>query len=234
MRTPPSSPSREPVGTLISIQAGRVRKLGTPEAANPLHRPWRSAFFKDPIRGIVYIGILGVVGDEQADRKHHGGPDQALLMYSADHFQEWVSLFGLAGLAGGGFGENLTVSGFAEPDVCIGDRLCVGSTLLEVTQPRQPCTNINRRWGRKGITEAVTASGRGGWYLRVIEPGSVSPGDEVVLVNRPHPDLTIAAACDALYRRNRSRQLLEALVGAREMPEGFRQRLRVRLNEPPE
>src|SRR5688572_14539921 len=118
------------LGRVVSLQAGKIQMLGTPGVSEPIHRPWRSAFLKGTIHGVAQVGILGIDGDEQADRKHHGGPNQALLMYSADHFPEWRE-FGLAGLDGGGFGENLTVAGLAEADVCIGDRLRVASVLLE-------------------------------------------------------------------------------------------------------
>ena len=218
------------LGSVLSVQAGKVQRLGTPGAEDPVHRPWRSAFFKGPIHGVALVGVLGVEGDEQADRKHHGGPDQAILMYSADHFPDWRA-FGLEELGGGGFGENLTVAGFSETDVCIGDRLRVGTVLLEVTQPRQPCSNINRRWERKGVTEAVVANGRGGWYLRVIETGALKEGDPVDLASRPHPGLTIAQANDALYRRSRERRLFESLLGCAEMPDGFKRGLRARMKE---
>ena len=231
--TPASPPAARLLilGTVRSVQVGRAQKLGTPGAADPLQRPWRSAFFKEPVDGAVDVGPLGLAGDEQADRKHHGGPNMAVLMYSADHFPAWRSDHGLEGLTGGGFGENLTVNGFAEEDVCIGDRLNVGSVVLEVSQPRQPCSNINRRWQRKGITEAVTQNGRGGWYLRVLEPGRLSAGDEVLLVDRPNPGLTVKLATDAFYRHRRDPNLLTSLIACPQLSERFKEGLRSRLEE---
>ena len=219
------------LGTLLSVQAGRIQRLGTAGAQDPLHRPWRSAFIKSPISGAAQVGHLGVEGDEQADRKHHGGPDQALLMYSADHFPYWRGEMGLEGVGGGGFGENLTVSGFTERDVCIGDRLRVGSVLLEVTQPRKPCSNINRRWGRDGVTQAVTENGRGGWYLRVIEPGSLAAGEAVTLEARPHPELAVSLANEAMYGRTSDPAVLEAFLACPQMPEAFKRGLRARLEK---
>lgn len=152
-------------------------------------------------------------------------------MYSGDHFAEWRADFALAELSGGGFGENLTVRGFAERDVCIGDRLRVGTVLLEVSQPRQPCSNINRRWGRKGITEAVAANGRGGWYLRVIETGSLTAGDDVQLIARPYPSLTVALANDALYRRSDDKRLFAALITCAALTDSFKRGLNMRVAE---
>ena len=216
------------IGQIASVQTGKVQHLGNPGASDPLGRPWRSAFLKTAVSGPVRLTPLGLEGDEQADTKHHGGPNQALLMYSADHFPFWRDDFGLEGLEGGGFGENLTVTGFAEADTCVGDTLRVGSALLQVSQPRQPCSNINRRWGRKGITEAVVENGRGGWYLRVLETGSLQSGDSVDLVARPFADLSIARACDARYGRCNDPAVLEALIACPALSDGFRRGLQKR------
>lgn len=237
MRSPAASSSSAPspalvLGRVLSVQAGRIQKLGVAGADDPLRRPWRSAFFKSAIAGTVEVGTLGLADDQQADRRHHGGPDKALLMYSADHFDLWRHEYALADLAPGGFGENLTVAGFAEADVCLGDRLRVGTALLEVSQPRQPCSNINRRWGRKGITEAVVANGWGGWYLRVLEPGTLGGGaDEVRLAERAHPGLTVSLATDALYRRCDDPAVFAALLDCPALPESFKRGLRGRLAE---
>ena len=219
------------LGHVISVQAGKVRQLGTPAATDPLARPWRSAFFKGAVTGPVNVTSLGLEGDQQADTKHHGGPQQALLMYSADHFSVWRTEFGLEGLEGGGFGENLTIAGFAEPDVSIGDIMRVGTALVQIGQPRQPCSNINRRWGRKGITEAVTENGRGGWYLRVLETGTLQAGDAVELMGRPYPELTVARACDAFYRRCNDTAVLGAFIDCPALTDNFRRGLQRRLAE---
>lgn len=218
------------LGRLLSVQVGQVQSLGTPAAENPLGRPWRSAFLKSPISGLVRATTLGIDGDQQADTRHHGGPDKAVLMYSADHFPHWRA-FGLAKMAGGGFGENLTVSDFAEPQVCIGDRLRIGTALFEVSQPREPCSNINRRWGRRGVTEEVAQTGRGGWYLRVIDVGTLETGDEVHLVSRPFPKLSISLANDAGYGRNRDSRVLEALIACDALTDNFRRRVRAKLDD---
>ena len=217
------------LGTVESIQIGKVGSHGTPGATDPVHRPWRSAFVKTPIEGPASVGPLGLEGDEQADKRHHGGPDKAVLMYSADHFPGWRAGHGLADVGPGGFGENLTVSGLAEADVCVGDRLRVGTTLLEVSQPRQPCSNIDRRWGRKGVMDATVASGRGGWYLRVIEPGEIRAGEAVRLVERPHPGLTVALANDAHYGRCHDRAAFDALLACPSLTESFKRGVRARM-----
>ena len=226
---PPPAQSSVRLGQLMSVQVGRVQNLGTPGADEPLHRPWRSAFFKSPIAGAATVTALGIAGDEQADNKHHGGADKAVLMYSSDHFVDWRNNFSLEGLAAGGFGENLTVRGFADPQVCIGDHLGIGTTILEISQPREPCSNINRRWGRKGVTEAVAETGRGGWYARVLQVGTLEAGEEVVLLDRPFPALTVASANDAAYGRARVRAAVEALLACPALTGTFKRRLAARL-----
>ena len=98
-----------------------------------------------------------------------------------------------------------------------------------ISQPRQPCSNINRRWGRKGITEAVADNGRGGWYLRVLETGTLQAGDEIEVVSRPFPELSIVLACDAFYRRCHDPAVLAAFIACPPLTESFRVGLQKRL-----
>ena len=229
-RPPVRSPVAGFLGHVLSIQVGKAKSHGNAGAVNPLERPWRSAFFKEPVSGPVAVGPLGLAGDEQADRKHHGGPDLAVLMYCGDHYPAWSAEHGLASIGPGGFAENLTVTGCGEPDVCVGDRLRVGRNLvLEVSQPRQPCSNIDRRWRRQGVMAATVATGRGGWYLRVLQPGEVRAGDEVVLLERPFPGLTVAVANDAHYDRCRDRGVFEALLACPALTDGFKRSVRAGL-----
>ena len=179
---------------VVSVQVGRPRALGTPGAADPFDRPWTTGFFKEPVGGPVAVGPLGLAGDGVADPVNHGGPDKAVLAYPAGHYPGWRAELGLPDLPLGGFGENLSVAGLAEADVCVGDRWRVGSATLEVTQPRQPCWKLSRRWRVKDLSARVVETGRSGWYLRVVEPGEVAAGQGVVLVARPNPSWTVARA----------------------------------------
>ncbi len=178
----------------MSVQVGRPRTLGTPEAADPFDRVWTTGFFKGPVAGPVAVGPLGLAGDGVADTVNHGGPDKAVLAYSADHYTAWRAELGVPELPFGGFGENLTVAGQAEADVCIGDRWRIGTVLLEVTQPRQPCWKLSRRWRVKELSARVVETGWSGWYLRVVEPGEVAAGQGLELVARPNPDWTVRRA----------------------------------------
>src|SRR5689334_22484023 len=124
-----------------SIQTGQPRTLGTPEAADPLDRPWTSAIWKEPVEGRVWAGREGLSGDSQVYRKGHGGPERALLLYAAEHYPRWRAEWAVKDLGPGGFGENLTVSGLDESSVCVGDVFQTGDIRLEVSGPREPCQN---------------------------------------------------------------------------------------------
>ena len=177
-----------------SVQVGLPRFHGVAGSAGPLDKPWATAFFKDGVAGPVEVTPAGLVGDGQSDLVNHGGVDKAVLAYSADHYAGWLAELGLAELPGGAFGENLTVAGLAEGDVCVGDVFRCGGVTLEVTQPRQPCWKLARRWRIKDLPARVVRTGRCGWYLRVAEVGTLAAGDAFTLLARPNPAWTIDRA----------------------------------------
>lgn len=138
-----------------------------------------SAIVKQEVFGPLAIGPLGCAGDEQADRRVHGGPDKAVHFYPADHFAALAAHFpeAAARLVPGSIGENLSATGLDEHSVHLGDVFALGAIRLEVCQPRQPCWKIDARYGVDGITVFIAESGRTGWYLRVLEPGIAEPGE---------------------------------------------------------
>lgn len=188
---------------VMSVQVGPVREHGTPGSDDPMQKPWMSGFFKFPVDGPVRVWAEGVIGDAQADLKNHGGPDKAVLGYAWSNTLAWRTEEPLIDFPPGAFGENLTIDGQAEPDVCIGDVYRVGSrgVILEVSQPRQPCWKLGRRFGRKDLPVAVIENGRTGWYFRVREVGEVQAGDQLELIERPYAGLTIERMNDVIYGR---------------------------------
>jgi MOSC domain-containing protein YiiM len=171
---------------VASVQRGGIRDLGD----------WTSAFAKEPVRGAVWVGRLGLEGDQHADSRVHGGPDKAVLAYSADHYPAWRAELAPLALAFGAFAENLTIAGADEATVRLGDVLDIGEARLQVTKPRGPCWKIARRWGRPDLTARVARLGWTGWYLRVLVEGHVESGDEVRLVERAEAP-TVAEALAA-------------------------------------
>jgi MOSC domain-containing protein YiiM len=178
---------------LRSIQVGMPRDLGRAEAAEPRDQAWRSGIIKEPVSGLVRVGRLGVEGDGQADQVNHGGLDKAICTYAANHYDAWrreLEPLGVV-LRFGAFGENFTVEGLTEDDVCVGDIWQIGAVEVQVSQPRQPCWKLARRWQIDDLAVRVVQSGRTGWYLRVLAEGPVTAGLEVERIARPFPRWTI-------------------------------------------
>lgn len=146
----------------------------------------QSAIAKTPVSGPVMIGELGLAGDHQVDKIHHGGPLMAVHHYPLDHHAFWREQIGNHALLDnpGAFGTNLAVTGLTEDDIWIGDRFRLGNALLEACQPRQPCWKIEHRFGQKAMVKKVLRSGRCGWFYRVIEEGEAQAGDKLVRAER--------------------------------------------------
>lgn len=139
----------------------------------------RSGIFKEPVAGRVALRGHNFEGDAQADLSVHGGADKAVYGYPSEHFAFWREWLGVDALPWGAFGENLTTEGLLEAQVGIGDRFRIGSALLEVSQPRIPCHKLAMRHARPDLPKHFLASGRSGFYFRVIEPGEVGRGDAI-------------------------------------------------------
>jgi len=201
-----------PPATLHSIQVATPKDYGYEGAVDPHDKPWTTGFFKTPVEGPVYVGMTNLAGDGQADLKHHGGIDKAVLAYSADHYSMWREELDMPDLPHGAFGENLTIAGLQEKCVCIGDIFRIGAALFEVSQPRQPCWKLGRRWRRHELTGMVVQNGRTGWYFRVLEEGWIEPGMQVVLLERPNADWPIARANQILHHHRTDLPLTLALA----------------------
>ena len=168
----------------------------------------RSAIAKRPIDGPVRVGKLGIESDEQADLIHHGGLDKAIHHYPIDHYAFWRAELACHPLLEqpGAFGENISTGGLTEDNVCIGDRFALGSTVLEVSQGRQPCWNLAHRFDDKKVPKIVIRTGKGGWYYRVLEGGTIKPGDELHLAERPHPKWSVRRVFDLLIAGEAKRE----------------------------
>jgi MOSC domain-containing protein YiiM len=186
---------------LYSIQIGIPKSYGSEDAADAHDKPWTTGFFKTPVEGPIFVGATNLNGDGQADLKNHGGIDKAVLAYSADHYPKWREELRMPDMPCGAFGENLTIAGSSEESVCIGDIFRIGKVAFEVSQPRQPCWKLARRWRMHELTALVVRNGRSGWYLRVLEQGWIEPQMPVTLIERRNPEWSIARANDILHHR---------------------------------
>lgn len=170
--------------------------------AVPFTRPGSSsAIAKQPRSGEVAVTELGLAGDEQGDLRVHGGKDKAIHHYPREHYALWAAELGEHPLlqAPGAFGENLSTSGWTEHSLCLGDRLRAGSALLEVSQGRMPCWKLNDRFQVKDMALRVQQTGRTGWYYRVLEEGVLAAGASLELIERPHPQWSVARLSSVLF-----------------------------------
>jgi MOSC domain-containing protein YiiM len=213
-----------------SIQVGQPKPMpaGAP-GTEPAPRLLTTAIWKEPVTGPARLEVDGVRGDAQADRKHHGGPWRAVLMYPAEHYPRWRADWEREDVGHGGFGENLTVSGVDEFSACLGDRYRIGEALLEVTSPRTPCHVVARRHGIKDLVATIRANHRHGWYLRVLAPGTVEAGQEMVLEARPHPEWSIARAADVKWDAGNRREEAAALAACPALIPEWREELAAEL-----
>lgn len=215
------------VGRLISIQVGTPTWYGLDgaDSSQPSDKPWRTSFFKRPVAGKVAVGPTSLTGDEQADSENHGGVDKAVLAYSADHYPFWRSELSIADIPWGAFGENLSIANLDESLVCIGDQWRIGAAMFEVSQPRQPCWKLARRWQIKDLAARVVANGRSGWYLRVLQTGEIEAGQSVELVARPNPLWTIARAHQVMHHQKNDLALSAELAALPELSAAWKSEL---------
>ncbi len=206
-----------------SIQIGRKQTYRSDDG-----KEWESAIAKTPVAGPVIVNRENLEGDEQSDLVHHGGPDKAILVYSRQHFDSWRDEYPEWTVTGGTFGENLTVDGMTEADVCVGDIFRVGTSLLQISQPRQPCWKLSRRWNMPKLAVIVQKSGRTGWYLRVLETGVINSGDQLVLTEQPHPDVSVQRAHNIMHAKPRSSIDDLALADCEALSTSWRDQLRKR------
>ncbi|HXX57432.1 MAG TPA: MOSC domain-containing protein [Thermodesulfovibrionales bacterium] len=176
---------------------------------------------KVPVSGPIVLGELGFEGDGVGDLKHHGGPDKAVCVYSADHYPYWENVFGTR-LPSAPFGENLPVSGLREDEVRIGDVFKLGTAVVQVSQPRQPCGTLAIRYGRADIIPLVLDSGRTGFYLRVLEEGVVERSSPFALKERASQGITIAFANRIRHHDRENREAIEAVLEVRALSASWR------------
>lgn len=168
----------------------------------PENRP--TGIFKQEIVMPAWLGIEGLAGDAQADRRVHGGPEKALHQYPAGHYARLAMAFPEAKdvLVPGSIGENLSVPVWNESSICIGDVFRLGDARVQVCQPRSPCWKIDHRYGVDGMAKFIDEQGITGWYFRVLEEGSVEPGCVFDLIDRPNPDVSVQVLL-ALWQEHR-------------------------------
>src|ERR1700751_6377358 len=201
---------------LLSVNVGLPRDID-----------WKSktvctAVWKDAVHGRRKVGKLNIEGDGQGDLRGHGGEHRAVLVYQIDSYRYWEKQLGRRDFVFGQFGENFTVEGLPDDEVCIGDRYRIGSALFEVTQPRVTCYRVGIRMDEPSMAALLTGSGRPGFYFRVLQEGDVGAGDKITKVGEARERMTVAQINVLLYSSGHPRELLERALRIEALPSGWR------------
>jgi len=191
-----------------------------------------TGIWKQAISGPVELGIEGLAGDVQADRRVHGGVDKALHQYPEQHYRRLAEHFPAiaAQLLAGSIGENVSAGGFDESSVCIGDVFRLGRARLQVSQPRSPCWKIDHRYGTDGVARSVAELGLTGWYYRVVSIAAVSSGDQLELLDRLPGAVSLAELWQVWRQHRPDQETLARLCAAPGLTAGWQKKLHDRLH----
>lgn len=210
---------------LLAVSVAQPRVIG-----ERLSEPVLSGIDKRPVTGRVTVGPMGVEGDTQADLVNHGGADKAVYAYDLGDYHFWEQRLERK-LPFGTFGENLTVEGLPSDVARVGDRYRLGTTLLEVTQPRQPCFKLGMRMNDPHFVAAFAKALRVGFYLRVIEPGALRAGDIITLEHRAATVFSIADVMKLYLSEHHDIERLAAAVAMPGLSAAWREELGERLTK---
>lgn len=212
MNTPPA------LSFPVKIFVGTLRPL--PDNAR------LTGMFKLPVTAPIDIGPAGFAGDQQADRRVHGGPEKAVHLYPAAHYAQLAARFPEAAdqLVAGSLGENLSAE-VTEADVCIGDVFALGSARLQVCQPRNPCWKIDQRFGVDGMAAYIAETGLTGWYWRVLQTGRAAPDDLLTLAERPDDAITLGEAMALWQTQRPGPEALERIARAPGIAAGWQRKI---------
>lgn len=174
--------------------------------AKPTTINWRgkeviTGIFKYPTDQPIFLEKKDVRDDAVIDRKHHGGIDKACYLFSADTYEYWKKLYPDLDWNWGMFGENITIEGFDETKINIGDILKIGSTIVQVSKPRQPCFKLGIRFNNQKVLKDFISYARSGTYVRILTEGAISKNDEVVIIEKSNLNLTVQDAFKLIYSK---------------------------------
>jgi MOSC domain-containing protein YiiM len=207
------------------VNAKKGARLVSLNAGKPGPLPYRgrtvqSGIVKTPVEGPLRLDHAGLEGDAQADLAGHGGPDRRACVYPVEHRPYWAARIGHP-LGHGAFGENFSTEGLLESEVVVGDVYRVGApgrgTVVQVSQPRTPCYKLAARHGVKELAAWFAEAGITGFYLRLVEPGEVRPGDALALLDRPAHGVTVLEANRVMYRDRHDEAGLERVLAVPEL-----------------
>jgi len=204
------------VARLLSVNVGLPRDID-----------WRgrvvhTAIWKQAVPGRCRAGRLKLDGDGQGDLVGHGGEHRAIFVYQIESYRYWEDRLRRSDFTHGQFGENFTVEGLPDDQVCIGDRYQIGSAQFEVTQPRVTCYRVGIRMDEPRMAALLTSSGKPGFYFRVVQEGEVGAGDAIIKVGEEQERMTVAEISALLYSSSHPAERIEHALRLRALPAGWR------------
>ena len=206
--------------------------VGLPQEIQWHGRTVYTGIWKSPVSGRCRVGRLHLAGDGQGDRAGHGGEQRAVFVYQLESYRHWQEQLKRDDFVHGQFGENFTVDGLPDETVCIGDRYQIGSGLFEITQPRVTCYRVGIRMNEPRMPALLTASGRPGFYFRVLQDGDVGAGDEIVKVGEAKERMTVAEINALLYSPDHARDRLQRALRIDALSPGWRSSFEAMLQSP--
>ena len=201
---------------LLSVNVGLPRDIAW--QGKTVH----TAVWKAPVQGRRMVRRLNIDGDGQGDLTGHGGEHRAVFVYQIDSYHYWQSQLGRDDFSYGEFGENFTVEGLPDDEVCIGDRYRIGGALFEVTQPRVTCYRVGIRMNEPRMAALLVSHGRPGFYFRVLQEGEVEAGDEIVKVTADPERMTVSEIDALLYLPEHPKSRLEKTLRIPALSAGWR------------
>ena len=201
--------------------------VGTPEPQVAWGNLVSTAGYKKPALSAM-LRFTNLDGDRQADLKNHGGRDKAVCIYSFDHYAHWESVLRRK-FQPGAFSENFTISGLRESEVRLGDTFRAGEALVQISQPRVPCTKLTSKFGNQELAGLIHATSFSGFYVRVLQEGMVKVGDVFELVTRHPAGVTVEFANQVLYHQRDDLDSLRRVLDVPELSEAWRKTLTRRL-----
>src|SRR5207302_10904448 len=207
--------------------------VGIPRDVSWNGKSVRTAVWKSPVLGRRMARKLNIDGDAQADLEGHGGEQRAVFVYQMDSYHHWEQFLGRNDFTFGQFGENFTVEGLLDDEVCIGDRYSIGDAVFEVTQPRVTCCRVGIRLNEPRMPALLVAHRRPGFYFRVLQEGEVDAGDAIVKVAAGPETMTVAEIDGLLYLPRHPRRSLTRALRIPALSEGWRGSFQALLDQDP-
>ena len=210
------------ISKVLSVQIGKIKIIPDDSFKE---KKWETGSYKEPVDFPLDVKFDGVVGDEISDLVYHGGVNKVIFANSAENYIQWCEYLECESLEFGALAENITISNIKEEDVYVGDVHKIGTAILEVSQPRQPCWKISKKHNNETFKKNIHDTRRTGWYYRVLQEGQISKNDDVELAKRLNNSISIFDANEIMYNPKKNEDITKKLIDIDELGEQFKNNL---------